>query len=59
MITKYPDKFPDIYCPDCGTPIHDPDSFPSCPHVVFSYITELGDFDYVAPRMQAQIDPIR
>ena len=49
----------DIYCPVCGTPIYAEGRSPSCGHVVFTYITEIGDFDHVSPHMEAQVATIR
>ena len=48
----------DVYCPVCGKPIYAEDKFPSCEHVVFTFIPEIGEFDYAAPRMEAQIAAI-
>ena len=49
----------DIYCPVCGTPIYAEGKSPSCEHVVFTYITEIGDFDHVAAHMEARVAAIR
>ena len=45
----------DIYCPVCGTPIYAEGQSPSCEHVVFTYITETGEFDHIAGPMEAQV----
>ena len=44
---------PGIYCPVCGALIHSEDKGPpGCKHVVFSYIEEFDEFDYVAPSIE-------
>ena len=43
---------PNIYCPVCGTVIHAEGKEPSCEHVVFSYLCDIGEFIYLAPRIE-------
>jgi hypothetical protein len=45
------DDMPELHCPVCGALIQTPEDaveFPVCPHVVFSYIYENDDFEYLA-----------
>ena len=49
-----------ICCPVCGAVIHsEHDDPPRCKHVVFSYITEIGDFDHVAPSIEGIVAEAR
>ena len=48
----------DIYCPVCGTPIYAHGEMPSCEHVVFTFLNDLGEFDYVMPDLQEQADSV-
>ena len=48
----------DIYCPVCGMPIYAHGEMPSCEHVVFTFLNDLGEFDYVMPDLQEQADSV-
>jgi hypothetical protein len=42
---------PALYCPACGAPVYEEAQDPTpCPHVVFSYIDIVGDFDHLNER---------
>ena len=48
-----------IYCPVCGAALYtQEEDATSCEHVVFSYIPDIGEFDYVASYLKTQVDDI-
>ena len=49
---------PSIYCPVCATLILGPDPPPTCEHVLFSMIHEIGEFNQVAPHLQTHVDSV-
>ena len=48
----------DVYCPACGKAIYAGDESPRCEHAVFTFIPEIGDFDYAAPHTEEQVAAI-
>ena len=49
----------DVYCPVCGQALYtQKEDATSCEHVVFSYLPDIGEFDYVASYLEAQVDSI-
>jgi hypothetical protein len=42
-----------LYCPACGKGLLAEDSQEICPHVLFCYESEAGEFTYVAPPVDA------
>lgn len=51
---------PQIHCPACGKHIGDEDTTWEnlCPHVIFLYLPDVGEFSYVAPAYQSLVDEI-
>lgn len=47
-----------LYCPVCGTLIFSQEATPSCPHVAFTFISEVGEFDDVAPHLKPVIEAV-
>jgi hypothetical protein len=48
-----------IYCPACGHPIYEMDKNPQkCPHVLFTYLSEIGNFDYIIDDLKDTVDRI-
>ena len=49
----------DVYCPVCGQALYTQKAdATSCAHVVFSYLPDIAEFDYIAPYLEAQVDSI-
>jgi len=47
----YAGEFQKYYCPVCGKEIFNEGYKDPCAHLLFSYVIEGGDFEYVAPRI--------
>ena len=52
-------SFDRVCCTVCGRAIHSEKDSPGCPHIAFSYIDVVGDFDYVAPHVEKLLNEIR
>ena len=53
------EDLPSVYCPSCGTKVLDGLSEvpqPACPHIHFLYFHEVGEFDYVHPKLQKWLE---
>ena len=49
----------DVYCPVCGQALYtQKEDATSCEQVVFSYLADIGEFDYVASHLEAQVNSI-
>jgi len=51
---------PAIYCPACGAAIYADDEEVSdrCAHVLFTYLSDTAEFDYVSPACRSVIEAV-
>ena len=48
-----------FYCPACGAEVMGEEGFASCPHLLFTYLDLVGEFEAVAPDLADLVQAVR